>query len=559
MRLAETKTYSHTEDTESVVCEPQMELFSPIENDLSTSFISPSEKKKKLGQVFTPPLLAKFMLSLIKGEIKSQHKVLDPCIGPNTFFELFDEMNCNPSLTGMEVDSTLLTNTIENFYSKPKRRLLHQNFLQHPLTEKYDFIIQNPPYVRQELLKGGYNSKEFALESIGSKMSSLIPSQSNLYVYFLIKAILHLKENGVMVAVIYDSWLYSSFGKSLKKIFLQLGTIESIYHFKENAFKDAEVGATVIYFRRSVNNYQTNNLINYYSLNSVKELSKSSELKKLKPVSISTNEFAVHNFNENSVFDFNSNFFTKLKHISNQVIQRGTSSVANGYFLHNVKRFKESVPLIKDVSKIEQFAATSETAYLLALNGSVSEETKQYLDNIKTSILAAGDKYKAVRERILKGEIWYKINLKKPGNIIFNYYLRNNIDFILNEYELNISDNFYILNIINNPLAHLALLNSSFSKAAVLAHSRSQGGGLRKVQLYEFNEVPIVNLNALSDKAVKKLEKLGEEMKSVERYGDSKNSFIKKIDGILMSEYNQYTKANLNLADLDMELNKYNN
>ena len=39
MRIAETKTYSLTEDTESVVCEPQMELFSSIENDLSTSFI----------------------------------------------------------------------------------------------------------------------------------------------------------------------------------------------------------------------------------------------------------------------------------------------------------------------------------------------------------------------------------------------------------------------------------------------------------------------------------------------------------------------------------------
>jgi adenine-specific DNA-methyltransferase len=559
MRISEAKDYPVAEDTESLVCEPQMELFSSNELESSSSFFSMSDKKKKFGQVFTPALLAKFMISLLKNEVKNEHSVLDPCIGPNTFLSLFDEMDCYPNLTGMEVDHTLLTSKIEAFYNKPNRRILLQSFLQHPLIEKYDFVIQNPPYVRQELLNGSYNSKELALENISNKISSLIPSQSNLYVYFLVKAILHLKENGVMVAVIYDSWLYSSFGKSLRNIFTQLGSIESIYHFKENAFQGVEVGATVIYFKRTSKINEKKDVIKYYSLNSIVDINESSKIAKLRPENISKSDFVDFNFNENSVIEFGNNFFTKLKNISDQAIQRGTSSVANGYFLHNVKRFKESIPLIKDVSKIESFAATSETSYLLSLGDSISKATQTYLDTVKSAIVEAGDKYKAVRDKILKGEKWYKVNLKKPGNFIFNYYLRNNIDFIFNEKLFYISDNFYILNVINNPLAQLAILNSSFSKAAVLAHSRSQGGGLRKVQLYEFNDVPVIDINAISNKAIKKLEKLGEQMKFVDRYSDSKNDFIKKIDHVLLFEYNQYTNANITFADLETELNKYAN
>jgi hypothetical protein len=99
--------------------------------------------------------------------------------------------------------------------------------------------------VRQELLSVGANSKESIRYNVSSLLST-IPSQSNLYIYFLLKSILHLKKDGVMIAIIYDSWLYSSFGKFLKESFLKLGHLESIYHFKKSAFDNVEIGATVI-------------------------------------------------------------------------------------------------------------------------------------------------------------------------------------------------------------------------------------------------------------------------------------------------------------------------
>lgn len=171
--------------------------------------------KKLLGQVFTPPTLAKFMVSLFKSELKDCHRVLDPCIGPNTFFSYLDDLTTPAKIVGVELDESLITEKIKEFYAKANRILIIDSFFNIHLSEKFDFIIQNPPYVRQELMMDGENSKIFALKSL-SAFLEIIPSKSNLYVYFLLKSIFHLKAGGKLIALIYDSWLYSDFGRFLK-------------------------------------------------------------------------------------------------------------------------------------------------------------------------------------------------------------------------------------------------------------------------------------------------------------------------------------------------------
>src|SRR5690606_32033139 len=148
----------------------------------------------------------------------------------NTFFKHFEEHAQSHNLTGIELDSTLISQEIKEFYTSTENELIEGSFFKLPLNRKFDFIIQNPPYVRQELMVEGDNAKSNAVMPIAN-MRNIIPSKSNLYVYFLLKSILHLNEGGRLVAVIYDSWLYSSFGEFLKKMFLELGELETIYHF----------------------------------------------------------------------------------------------------------------------------------------------------------------------------------------------------------------------------------------------------------------------------------------------------------------------------------------
>lgn len=549
----------------SIVCEPYKvieEVIQTFEEQLELFFSKDFETKTKipkrdenLGQVFTSAILAKFMIGLLRDTLKQNSSILDPCIGPNTFFKAMTEDFSNCHLKGIEIDINLITEEIQKFYENPKRTLIKGSFFDLPITEKFDLIVQNPPYVRQELLIDGANSKESIRYNVSSLLST-IPSQSNLYIYFLLKSILHLNEGGVMVAVIYDSWLYSSFGKFLKESFLKLGHLESIYHFKKSAFENVEVGATVIKFVKDKNHRKS---ISYFPLNDLNDL-RNYDGFSAKCLKLKQEELLFYSFNNHSIIDFKSSLFSELKKVVSRPIQRGTSAVANSYFIFSKNEFPELKPIVKDVSQIKTYTVNKENAYILAVNGSISNKTKQYLESVKNEILKTpAKKFIAVKRDIETKRDWYKINLKATGNFIFNYYLRNNIDFIYNPNNFLSSDNFYILNIKYYELANFAILNSSFTKLNTLSNSRSQGNGLRKIQLYEFKEVKVIDVNKLSEKTIKKLEFLGKELMNVSRYDNEQKHIIEQIDLVLIDEYNENTSSSLTIDVLNNEIKEYLN
>lgn len=505
------------------------------------------KKKFELGQVFTSENLSKFMISLFSDEITENSRILDPSMGPNTFLKHIDRLTINPELVSIEIDNSLITSDIIQFYKKENRTLINGNFFDLTISEKFNFIIENPPYVRQELLLDD-NSKEKILNSINLKEK--IPSQSNLYVYFLIKSILHLKDNGKLVAVVYDSWLYSSFGKFLKDFLIKKGTIKSIYHIKNDSFDDALIGATVIEFIKT--NSHNENKIKYYELNNLNILNEEVKL-------IDSKKLKTYNFNESEIINLEHNIFTTLEKLSSKTIYRGVSSLANGYFLFDNKKLLEAVPIIKNITKIKSYKVTDEFSYILDLNQNISPNTKSYLNDISNKILLTKGKYKALKENIKINSNWYKIKFKDSGNIIFNYYIRNNIDFILNESNVYCSDNFYSLQIDEKLYVNFAILNSIFSKLSVLIHSRNQGDGLRKVQLYEFKKVSIINYKKLTKNIIPKLEDLGKQLSNSTRYDFHKNEIIKKIDLLLLNEYNKFTSENISIKDLTNDIKRFIN
>ena len=194
----------------------------------------------------------------------------------------------------------------------------------------------------------------------------------------------------------------------------------------------------------------------------------------------------------------------------------------------------------------------------MALNGSISNVTKEYLDSVKNKILdTPSDKYKAVKRDISQNKNWYTIKVKSSGNFIFNYYLRNNIDFIYNPNKHLSSDNFYSVNIEHSELAYLAILNSSLTRLNILNNSRSQGNGLRKIQLYEFKEIKIIDTGNISNKSINELEELGKLLLIANRYDKQQNEIIEQIDFILLNEYNEYNNSSIRIEELKNELKEY--
>ena len=104
-------------------------------------------KTKKLGQYFTPSLLATDIVSATK-YLYSQNSIdiLEPAFGKGAFLSALKKENVNyADFLGIEIDSTLNTTT--------DIRLNVGDFAEITPDKQYDLIITNPPYTRHHLIE----------------------------------------------------------------------------------------------------------------------------------------------------------------------------------------------------------------------------------------------------------------------------------------------------------------------------------------------------------------------------------------------------------------------
>jgi adenine-specific DNA-methyltransferase len=125
-----------------------------------------------LGQVFTPAAVVDRMLALRKRRGRS----LDPAAGDGAFCTRFN--GCE----AIEIDPTV---------APAGARVM--DFFALPLEERFDTIIGNPPYVRQQ---------DIPAETLAHLDSTLFDGRSNLYLYFIEKAVRHLRRGGELIFIV---------------------------------------------------------------------------------------------------------------------------------------------------------------------------------------------------------------------------------------------------------------------------------------------------------------------------------------------------------------------
>jgi adenine-specific DNA-methyltransferase len=480
----------------------------------------------ELGQVFTPSNVARLMGELLFEDVDDIRdvRILDPCIGQNIFLETISRHAPNIQMEGVELDASLISESTKSFYERPNRKLNMGNFFEYSKfhESEFDYIISNPPYVRQEKM-AEENDKKY-IRSMFKDKSYKLPANSNLYVYFLLKSIDLLNEGGKLVTIVYDSWLYSSYGGMLKDALSSVGSIESVIHFQNRAFANADVGATIIEFKKGVGQTHQVRSASYADAAEINGLSQ------IKWDYVPSTELVA----SGKVGQQDSRL-VQLGAIAE--INRGTSALSNKLFVFKEKEFEETIPFLKSIKDMSDMTAESDK-HLLVVRNIYAQKTSSYLEKIKNHILQNDKEFNVLSKEIRKNKFWYSLRLAKPGDIIFNYYLRDSFDFILNLNRLQSSDNFYNLRFDANLYEHFALLNSTFVKNSVLRNSRMQGRGLRKVQLYEFKNVLIPNLERFSMPSIKKLATLGKQLAKQPRNSVKKMQIVVKIDEVLHLELN---------------------
>lgn len=486
-----------------------------------------------LGQYFTTKEVAKLMCSFIEKRVLPGGSILDPCIGKNIFFQTIKDNNY--SLTGLEIDNTLMTKDIEKFYKQDRRTLLIEDFIAYNFDTKFDAIIMNPPYIRQEKISTEQKRNLYKIsDTLGFKLSG----KANLYIYFILKSLKLLKPNGLLVVITYDSWLYSSFGASFKKYLISNYDLQEIIHFKNWAFSNVDVGATIMIIK----NTNRANSCNYLALKTPDDLS----LIKNKAPYTKLSYSDLITFNDHLIskerINFDEKYFKKIKSYSVETPWRGVASPINKYFIFKTESMDGLSRAIKFTS-IHNYQVTNENLVfvLSAPRTILNMGIANYIDNIKKIILMDKNLI-SIKNKIINNTYWYKFSLKDGGDIIFNYCFRNNIKFLFNTNRLPTMGNFYNLRINNNIYPLFAILNSSLTKYAFMGFAKNQGNGLKKIQLNKFNEVPILKLELFTEEEIVILSYLGKELSKASK---DTNNIISKINELVLSRYSKASKQKL--------------
>ncbi len=189
------------------------------------------KEKNKYGQYFTEPSVAEFMVSLITHTISC--RVLEPSCGKGVFLDMLKKHNYG-DITAYEIDTKLATD-----YACVQ----HQSFLAVSLSERYDVIIGNPPYIRWKNLEDELKEELLVSPLWNTYFNSLC---DYLYI-FILKSIEHLTEGGELIFICSDYWMNTTNSLSLRNYMCRHGYFERIYHFKEAPLFEKVCASFVIF------------------------------------------------------------------------------------------------------------------------------------------------------------------------------------------------------------------------------------------------------------------------------------------------------------------------
>ncbi len=156
-----------------------------------------------LGQVFTPPNVVAFMLDLCQ----NRGRILEPSSGDGAFFTKLIEQGRDP--VGIELDARVAPSGAQVM-----------DFFDYPLSEQFDTIVGNPPYVRFQ---------DVAVDTKKRLKSELFDARSNLFLFFIEKCVRHLKPGGELVFIVPREFIKLTAAKKMNTWLFEQGSITHFY------------------------------------------------------------------------------------------------------------------------------------------------------------------------------------------------------------------------------------------------------------------------------------------------------------------------------------------
>lgn len=428
-------------------------------------------------------MVADYMVNLFT--IADGARVLDPCFGGGVFVESLLE-NTDHNVLAVEIDKDSFD--MFNNPNSERCKLLNCDFFD--IEEEFDGIIMNPPYVRQEEID--------AMAELGVTKQKLqmacglmtISTKANLYMYFILRAILLLKDEGELIAIFPNSWTNTPVGKQFREQISHYGCITDFIYVTGDPFVGSPmVDVCILKFKRNAVGDT-----HYMKMN----------------VNGDTYAIAESSNEQNK----RQEGLVKLHTIAN--IRRGVTTGANKFFV-NPPLFTQD-HLVDILSSPKDFygyttkKCKQDKLLVIPSEKDANEEEHTYLENCAMVILKEG-KPQTLKHLIENGQNWYSISMPSSAQIIFSYIVRNNIKFVLNEGNRNVRDNFYMISgKTENPLFMMALLNNYHVFLQLERCGKTYGKGLLKLQKYDIDAIDVPHPSRIETNDKQELMQLAERL-----------------------------------------------
>ena len=163
------------------------------------------DKVTSLGQVFTPNWVVEKMLALKQ----NTGSILEPSVGTGRFWEKIETSD----KVGLEIDKRICAASCINI-----------DFFSYTLENKFDTIIGNPPYV----------AFKHIIEETKEKLDlARFDKRTNLYVFFIVKCLDHLREGGELIFITPREFLQATSCRSLNQKIFKEGTLTHFFDLGE--------------------------------------------------------------------------------------------------------------------------------------------------------------------------------------------------------------------------------------------------------------------------------------------------------------------------------------
>ncbi len=472
--------------------------------------------RKTLGQFFTNPTIADFMIKITMDDNKKT--ILDPALGMGAFTNIVHSRYENTLITGCEIDPTMIKNFRKSLtYSID---LIEGDYLKSELPSKFDAIICNPPYNKFQAIPERLELIQTFKEKYGIKLSGY----SNYCIYFLVKSMNEMADNGCCCYIVPYEFLNTGYGKIIKQYLIDSTWLESIIKFSNTLklFDEAITTSCILLLRKTFHSS-----VKFINIADIDELSDPLHLSCVNSIAYSIlkpEQKWLKYFPDFTVFAI-SNKFIQIKEIGK--VKRGIATGDNSFFSLNqemITNFDLSqtvcMPCITKSPDIQSPILTAsvfndlvkKNKRVFLFEGEKATTTSDYNYIKKGENIGINKKYLTSHRTP-----WYQIENKDPAPILLSVFSREKIKIVRNEIKIKNLTSFHCLYLYNNTdsfanLLFCYLLTPTAQKILRM-NKREYGEGLDKFEPNDLNNSYVLNLSILSSEDKEKVQSLYETLK----------------------------------------------